>query len=58
MLRWIVVILRLDGKSNALLGDGRHLKIADWGLARRLYEMQDKYGLATSDHVAPDIIVF
>lgn len=21
----------------------RHLKIADWGLARRLYEMQEKY---------------
>lgn len=21
----------------------RHLKVADWGLARRLYEMQDKY---------------
>ncbi|CAN0520943.1 unnamed protein product, partial [Scytosiphon promiscuus] len=20
-----------------------HLKVADWGLARRLYEMQDKY---------------
>lgn len=29
--------------ANLLISNAGHLKVADWGLARRLYEMQDKY---------------
>ncbi|CAM9495862.1 unnamed protein product [Ectocarpus sp. 6 AP-2014] len=29
--------------ANLLISNTGHLKIADWGLARRVYEMQDKY---------------